>query len=384
MILYCIAVLYDEVGWYIELYVWACLKHTLIFLCVCYILKRFECFNCLFFYIYKQVYLQVNQLDRIFEAAKELETIPQHPNTLSVVHVFRADIPSYLFSNLHFQDEASQSQPSHCPSDQSPAVVVVTSQIPTSSAVQFIEEHKELDGNVELYEEEVWLMVLQVCRGLAHVQKHEPEHSLEGLKLESLLQMGKGSNVWLFNPLVVDTLSYRGTGRRDSVISHLTDKCCEFDLGILIYELLHQPNPFSVRTSLMSRDYSPDDLPVLPEKSSFSNKCMTLIRELLRRRPDDRITADQALWMMYALSFTQDWSLGLDNIETELTASQLKHLIALKQTKKTCMLAEKLALHSGTKVNFSNWEKLEFVFLSEADPCKLQRALKIITDGTLI
>lgn len=330
------------------------------------------------------VYLQLNQLDRIFEAAKELETVPQHPNTLSVVHVFRADIPSYLFSNLHFQDEASQSQPSDCPSDQSPAVVVVTSQIPTSSAVQFVEEHKGLDGSLELYEEKVWLMILQVCRGLAHVQKHEPEHSLEGLKLESLLQMGKGSDVWLFNPLVVDTLSYRGTGRRDSVISHLTDKCCEFDLGILIYELLHQPNPFSVRTSLMSRDYSPDDLPLLPEKSSFSSKCMTLIRELLRRRPDDRITADQALWMMYALSFTQDWSLRLDNLETELTASQLKHLIALKQTQKTCLLAEKLALHSGTKVKFSNWEKLEFVFLSEADPCKLQRALKIITDGALI
>ncbi|PIK35572.1 putative pseudopodium-enriched atypical kinase 1 [Apostichopus japonicus] len=201
------------------------------------------------------VFLHQSNLDKVYEAAKELEAFPPHPNVLSVVHTFRAEVPLYLFTNS--EDEASQSETRASLPGQSDAVVVVTRQVPTSTAAHFIEESRSRDGeNTERYEAQVWGMVLQVCRGLSHAQKCEPANTLEGLKQRI------------------------STSEGNSVVSHLTDKCCEFDLGILIYELLHQPNPFAVRTSLMSRNYTPEELPALPNESSFSAKLQSLVSEL--------------------------------------------------------------------------------------------------------
>ena len=73
----------------------------------------------------------------------------------------------------------------------------------------------------------------------------------------------------------------------------------EFQTGILIYELLHQPNPFEVRAQLREQDYRQEDLPPLPALSLYSPGLQRLAHLLLeadpikriRERPEQSLTA---------------------------------------------------------------------------------------------
>ncbi|XP_062334142.1 inactive tyrosine-protein kinase PRAG1 [Osmerus eperlanus] len=63
----------------------------------------------------------------------------------------------------------------------------------------------------------------------------------------------------------------------------------EFQTGILIYELLHQPNPFEVSPTLRDQDYRCDQLPPIPPLSLYSAGLQSLARLLLQPDPIKRI-----------------------------------------------------------------------------------------------
>ena len=66
-------------------------------------------------------------------------------------------------------------------------------------------------------------------------------------------------------------------------------KLDEFQTGILIYEMLHLPNPFEVDKSLRELGYSVEDLPPFLQLSLYSHGLQQLARALLHPVQNERL-----------------------------------------------------------------------------------------------
>nr|XP_036853369.1 inactive tyrosine-protein kinase PRAG1 [Manis javanica]XP_036853379.1 inactive tyrosine-protein kinase PRAG1 [Manis javanica] len=150
----------------------------------------------------------------------------------------------------------------------------------------------------------------------------------------------------------------------------------EFQTGILIYELLHQPNPFEVRAQLREQDYRREDLPPLPTLSLYSAGLQQLAHLLLEADPIKRIGVGEAKRVLQCLL----WGPRRELVEQpgsseEVLRGALHNWIDMKRALMMMKFAEK-AVDRRRGVELEDW--LCCQYLASSEPRALLEALKLL------
>ncbi|KAM9311048.1 inactive tyrosine-protein kinase PEAK1 [Gastrophryne carolinensis] len=217
-------------------------------------------------------------------------------------------------------------------------VVVITREPPRQTLADFVREGEmQHRMDPEMYERQVCLLLLQLCGALEHLKAQGITHC--DLRLDNLLLAccrpgdtkcscrGKLSAEEQNEPskdkdpseqksfptcagrLLLTNFSqaklksqsvWRPQGLSDPsrmapeiVGAAQYRRSDEFQTGILIYEMLHLPNPF-LDGGLKEREYGPCDLPSVPRRSPYSRGLGRLAGLLLQHSPSDRLQVGQA------------------------------------------------------------------------------------------
>uniref|UniRef100_A0A3Q3AW71 PEAK1 related, kinase-activating pseudokinase 1 n=1 Tax=Kryptolebias marmoratus TaxID=37003 RepID=A0A3Q3AW71_KRYMA len=249
------------------------------------------------------------------------QSIPPHFNLQQDCGHFLACVPQSMLPS----DEASLPSASSAsvPQADQERVVVITPEIPHQTATDFVREWEVVHKTQpEVYERRVCFLLLQLCNGLEHLKEHGVTH--RDLCLENLLlvphqrrhQQRHLPRLLISNFAKAkrrsseDAASTSGDPRvkRDHarlapeiVSAAQYRKFDEFQTGILIYELLHQPNPFEVSPALREQDYRSEDLPPVPSVSLYSSGLQKLAQLLLQPDPIKRIHIQEAKRILQSL-----------------------------------------------------------------------------------
>ncbi|KAK0137334.1 Tyrosine-protein kinase PRAG1 [Merluccius polli] len=234
------------------------------------------------------------------------------------------------------------------PGDQE-RVVVITREVPQQSAADFAREWEAFHrAQPEAYERRVCFLLLQLCNGLEHLKENGVTH--RDLCLENLLLvphhrrpppqpglLGGGGGGGVSNGassgaaadsqrqlprLLISNFAKAKRRSAEDAASAAADprvkrdharlapeivsaaqyrKFDEFQTGILIYELLHQANPFEVSPALKEQDYRGQDLPPIPTLSLYSAGLRRLAQLLLQPDPIKRIHIQEAKRVLQSL-----------------------------------------------------------------------------------
>ncbi|KAJ8286617.1 hypothetical protein GJAV_G00041180 [Gymnothorax javanicus] len=196
-------------------------------------------------------------------------------------------------------------------------VVVITREVPHQSAADFVAEWAAFhQAQPEAYERRVCFLLLQLCQALEHLKEHGVSHRdlcLENLLLVPHRRASPDDREQKHLPRLL--VSSFAKAKQRSPEDLATDprlkkdharlapeivsaaqyrKFDEFQTGILIYELLHQPNPFEVSPKLKEQDYTCEDLPPIPHASLYSAGLQRLAHLLLQPDPIKRIHIQEA------------------------------------------------------------------------------------------
>lgn len=285
-------------------------------------------------------------------------------------------------------------------------VVVITREVPYLTVADFVQDSLIQHGKrPDLYERQVCLLLLQLCSGLQHLKPYHVTHC--DLRLENLLlvhyQLG-GSTQGLGpvepNPtssclsrLIVSNFSQakqkshlvdpeilRDQSRLAPEIITATQyrKCDEFQTGILIYEMLHLPNPFDENPELKEKEYTRGDLPQIPLRSPYSWGLQQLASCLLNPNPSERILISDAKGVLQCLL----WGPREDLFHTFTTTPSpvqknalLQNWLDIKRTLLMIKFAEKSLDREGG-VSLEDW--LCAQYLAFATPDSLSCIVKIL------
>ncbi|KAM9854352.1 inactive tyrosine-protein kinase PEAK1 [Aulostomus maculatus] len=309
-------------------------------------------------------------------------------------------------------------------------VVVITREVPFQTVADFVHEGAPRHAhNPELYERQVCLLLLQLCSGLEHMKPYHVTHC--DLRLENLLlvqcQPGNTWNLDILEPnnnsnsasgatsasasaanstcparLIISNFSQAkqksnlmaadpGTLRDQSrlapeiVTATQYRKCDEFQTGILIYEMLHRPNPFEETPELKEREYTWADLPPLPVRSLYSQGLQQLARLLLTVNPSERIRMSEARACLQCLLWgpREDLFQALGCSSTgpmsAATSSQreatLQNWLDLKRTLMMIKFAER-SLDTACGVSLEDWLCCQYLAFATTDT--LSRVVHIL------
>ncbi|XP_010891135.3 inactive tyrosine-protein kinase PRAG1 [Esox lucius] len=253
------------------------------------------------------------------------QSLPPHFNLQQDCGHFIACVPQSMLPG----DEASPPAGHNPTQGDKERVVVITREVPQQTTADFVKEWVSFhQAQPEVYERRVCFLLLQLCNGLEHLKEHGVTH--RDLCLENLLLVPHRRPTQA-NPnapydqkhlprLVIS--SFAKAKQRNAEDSAVSDprlkrdharlapeivsaaqyrKFDEFQTGILIYELLHQPNPFEVSPKLKEQDYSCEDLPTIPSLSLYSAGLQRLTRLLLQPDPIKRIHIQEAKRVLQSL-----------------------------------------------------------------------------------
>lgn len=279
------------------------------------------------------------------------QSMPPHFNLQQDCGHFLACVPQSMLPS----EEASAPTASASPLPQHSAsapgqqteqerVVVITAEIPRQTAADFVQEWEAFHKTQpEVYERRVCFLLLQLCNGLEHMKEHGVTH--RDLCLENLLLVlhhrrpsqlprhttadnststgSSGADIQRHLPrLLISNFAKAKRRSSEDAASTTVDprikrdharlapeivsaaqyrKFDEFQTGILIYELLHQPNPFEVSPALKEQDYRCEDLPPIPSVSLYSAGLQKLARLLLQPDPIKRIHIQEAKRILQSL-----------------------------------------------------------------------------------
>ncbi|XP_035251562.1 inactive tyrosine-protein kinase PEAK1 [Anguilla anguilla] len=290
-------------------------------------------------------------------------------------------------------------------------VVVITREVPFQTVADFVREGAARHArNPDLYERQVCVLLLQLCSGLEHMKPYHVTHC--DLRLENLLlvhcQPGNPWNLELLEPnnnaavagsatcparLIISNFSQakqkttlvdpgvlRDQSRLAPEIVTATQyrKCDEFQTGILIYEMLHQPNPFEEMPELKEKEYTCADLPPLPARSLYSQGLQQLASLLLNANPSERIRMADARACLQCLlwgpreDLFQALSCSPGLAQRDAT---LQNWLDLKRTLMMIKFAER-SLDSGSGVSLEDW--LCCQYLAFSSPETLARVVRIL------
>lgn len=285
-------------------------------------------------------------------------------------------------------------------------VVVITREVPRLTVADFVRDSLAQHGrSPDLYERQVCLLLLQLCSGLEHLKPYHVTHC--DLRLENLLLVhyqpgGAGQGLGPAEPhpassrptrLIVSNFSQakqkshlletdilRDQSRLAPEIVTATQyrKCDEFQTGILIYELLHLPNPFDESPELKEKEYTRADLPRIPLRSPYSWGLQQLAGCLLNPNPSERILISEARGILQCLL----WGPREDLLQTLSTAASpgqrnalLQNWLDVRRTLLMIKFAEK-PLDKGGAVSLEDW--LCAQYLASATPDSLSCVVKLL------
>ncbi|XP_038623537.1 inactive tyrosine-protein kinase PEAK1 [Tachyglossus aculeatus] len=285
--------------------------------------------------------------------------------------------------------EAAGSSGQGAASKQRSHVVVITREVPDHTVADFVREGAAQHGkDAEAYERQVCLLLLQLCSGLEHLKPYHVTHC--DLRLENLLlvhpgpergpQNGEPREPGLpatslgppVNRLIVSNFSQakqkshvvdpevlRDQSRLAPEIITATQykKCDEFQTGILIYEMLHLPNPFDENPELKEKEYTRADLPRIPRRSPYSPGLEQLAGCLLNPNPSERILISDAKGILQCLL----WG-PREDVFQKLSASSsagqrsavLQNWLDIRRTLLMVRFAEK-SLDRECGINLEDW-----------------------------
>lgn len=276
------------------------------------------------------------------------QSMPSHFNLQQDCGHFLACVPQSMLPSdevsLPSTPASSVPQPSKtAPGSQTDRerVVVIAAEIPQQTAADFVREWEAFHkSQPEVYERRVCFLLLQLCNGLEHLKEHGVTH--RDLCLENLLLVphhrprpahfpqqsatengsnGVDSQRHLPRLLISNFAKSKRRSSEDAASTAADPrikrdharlapeilsaaqyrKFDEFQTGILIYELLHQPNPFEVSPALKEQDYRCEDLPPIPSVSLYSAGLHRLAQLLLQPDPIKRIHIQEAKRILQSL-----------------------------------------------------------------------------------
>ncbi|NXK03720.1 PRAG1 kinase, partial [Herpetotheres cachinnans] len=325
--------------------------------------------------------------------------VPVHFNIQQDCGHFVASVPSsmLLASDVGKNMPGDGLHPSRTASEHD-CVVVITREVPSQTTADFVRDSVMLhQAKPELYERRVCFLLLQLCNGLEHLKEHGIIH--RDLCLENLLLVPckppmscvKAKDDKHLPRLIISNFlkAKQKPGTGDSklrksqarlapeiVSASQYKKFDEFQTGILIYELLHQPNPFEEKVHLREQEYSPEDLPALPSLSIYSRGLQQLAHLLLEADPIKRVRITEAKRMLQCL---------LWGPRKDLTEQPLSHEEALRQVlqnwvdMKRALLMMKFAeraVDTERSIELEDW--LCCQYLASAEPASLSHTLKLL------
>ncbi|XP_056259819.1 inactive tyrosine-protein kinase PRAG1-like [Seriola aureovittata] len=292
------------------------------------------------------------------------QSMPPHFNLQQDCGHFLACVPQSMLPSdevsLRNTPATSPQQPSKSAPGQQvdrERVVVITPEIPQQTAADFVREWEAFHKTQpEVYERRVCFLLLQLCNGLEHLKEHGVTH--RDLCLENLLLVphhrrssqfpqqtnsenctSNGSNGadnqrHLPRLLISNFAKSKRRSSEDAASTNVDPrtkrdharlapeivsaaqyrKFDEFQTGILIYELLHQSNPFEVSPALKEQDYRCEELPPIPSVSLYSAGLQRLAQLLLQPDPIKRIHIQEAKRILQSLL----WGPRKDLMEQQL------------------------------------------------------------------
>lgn len=356
--------------------------------------------------------------------------MPVHFNIQQDCGHFVASVPSSMLAS----PDAPKDPPAPVPAAPPPAqeqdcVVVITREVPHQTASDFVRDSaRSHQSEPEAYERRVCFLLLQLCNGLEHLKQHRVIH--RDLCLENLLLVhctpqappgppasasacpapaadpapgpgpplpaapacqGAPTEEHLPRLIISNFLKAKqkpgGAANPQQkksqarlapeiVSASQYSKFDEFQTGILIYELLHQPNPFEVRAQLWEQDYRPEDLPPLPALSLYSPGLQQLAHLLLEADPIKRIRIGEAKRVLQCLL----WGPRRELVEQrgaseEALSGTLHNWIDMKRALMMMKFAEK-AVDRRRGVELEDW--LCCQYLAAAEPGALLHSLRLL------
>ncbi|XP_051917936.1 inactive tyrosine-protein kinase PEAK1 [Hippocampus zosterae] len=304
-------------------------------------------------------------------------------------------------------------------------VVVITREVPFQTVADFVRQGvSRHDQNPELYERQVCLLLLQLCSGLEHMKPYHVTHC--DLRLENLLLVHcRPSNARTADPvepndnsagkpaaaanstcparliisnfsqakqksalMTADPGAMRDHSRLAPEIITATQfrKCDEFQTGILIYEMLHRPNPFEETPDLKEQEYTWADLPPLPVRSLYSHGLQQLARLLLTVNPSERIRMSEARACLQCLLWgpREDLfqALGCGSTSGSMSSATsgqrqatLQNWLDLKRTLMMIKFAER-SMDSACGVSLEDWLCCQYLAFATTE--SLSRVVHIL------
>uniref|UniRef100_H3DN12 Protein kinase domain-containing protein n=1 Tax=Tetraodon nigroviridis TaxID=99883 RepID=H3DN12_TETNG len=252
------------------------------------------------------------------------QSVPPHFNLQQDCGHFLACVPQSMLPSDEVSAPGQQAERER--------VVVITGEIPQRTAADFVREWEAFHrSQPEVYERRVCFLLLQLCNGLEHLKEHGVTH--RDLCLENLLLVPhpprpsppapSGGEPQRHLPrLLISSFAKAKRRCAEDAASAGVDprlkrdharlapeivsaaqyrKFDEFQTGILIYELLHQPNPFEMSPALKEQDYRCQDLPPIPPASLYSAGLQRLAQLLLQPDPIKRIHIQEAKRILQSL-----------------------------------------------------------------------------------
>lgn len=325
--------------------------------------------------------------------------VPVHFNIQQDCGHFVASVPSsmLLASDVGKSMSGDGFHPSRTASERD-CVVVITREVPSQTTADFVRDSVMLhQAKPELYERRVCFLLLQLCNGLEHLKEHGIIH--RDLCLENLLLVPckhpmscvKAKDDKHLPRLIISNFlkAKQKPGTGDSklkksqarlapeiVSASQYKKFDEFQTGILIYELLHQPNPFEEKVHLKEEEYSPEDLPALPSLSIYSRGLQQLAHLLLEADPIKRVRITEAKRMLQCLL----WGPRKDLTEQPLSHEEalrrvLQNWVDMKRALLMMKFAER-AVDTERSIELEDW--LCCQYLASAEPASLSHTLKLL------
>ncbi|XP_069722977.1 inactive tyrosine-protein kinase PEAK1 isoform X2 [Phaenicophaeus curvirostris] len=285
-------------------------------------------------------------------------------------------------------------------------VVVITREVPYLTVADFVRDSAPRHAkSPDLYERQVCLLLLQLCLGLEHLKPYHITHC--DLRLENLLlvhsrpggsppgseSMEPSTSTACPARLIVSNFSQakqkshmvdpevlRDQSRLAPEIITATQykKCDEFQTGILIYEMLHLPNPFDENPELKEKEYTRADLPKIPCRSLYSQGLQQLASCLLNPNPSERILISEAKGILQCLL----WGPREDLFHALSTSSNparrdavLQNWLDIKRTLLMIKFAEK-SLDRDCGVILEDWLCCQYLAFATVD--SLHRIVRIM------
>nr|XP_032809630.1 inactive tyrosine-protein kinase PEAK1-like [Petromyzon marinus] len=320
------------------------------------------------------------------QSATVTRGVPVHYNIQQECGHFVAEVPPSL---LPHGEDADGADPGR--------LVVITREAPHRTLADLVrtsaEEHR---AEPERYERLASLLLLQLCAALEHLKMHGVTHC--GLRLENLLLAHSGRPGDPTPRLVLSNFLQAKQQQQPKNRAHHDQgktgasplggsappeqlrlapellsaaqyrKLDEFQTGILIYEMLHLPNPFEDDPGLRASGYSTDDLPPFLRLSCYSTGLQRLAFQLLQPDPASRLPIAEARVALQLLA----WGPQAEHLTRELGGPRpdgrrlqevLRNWLDVRRALLMVVFAEKALAQDGPEgggVNLEDWLRCQF------------------------